>query len=166
MVSEFKPVIDACCLIQYIEFPTHLHGHTLDLLLAEFSAISEVHGSCFISNLKIISCLVDFPSVENHHNKVVTFRQHHKINVDRLKEDLVASAFVANPSDDIDTHYEHYVSILSDLQDIHAPLKTLHLAKPAPDWITSEFRTAKCLRRQYERTWRRDKTPVNRAHLR
>ena len=52
LVSEFKSVIDACCLTQFIEFPTHLHGHILDSLLApmEFSAISEVHGSCFISD--------------------------------------------------------------------------------------------------------------------
>ena len=61
----------------------------------EFLAISEVHGSCFISDHKSVSCLVDFPSVANHQAKVVTFRQYHKINVDRLKEDLVAPAFVA-----------------------------------------------------------------------
>ena len=62
-----------------------------------------MHGSCFISHHKIISCLVDFPSVANHHDIVATFRQYHEINVDRLKEDLMASAFVANPTDDIDT---------------------------------------------------------------
>ena len=32
LVSKFKSVVDPCCLTQYIEFPTHLHGHTLDLL--------------------------------------------------------------------------------------------------------------------------------------
>ena len=87
VVSEFKSVIDACCMTQYINFPTHLHGPTLDLLLAptEFSAISDVHSSCFISDHKIISCLVDFPCVANHHDKIVTFRQYHKINVDRLR---------------------------------------------------------------------------------
>ena len=84
-------MIDAYSLTKYIKFPTHLHGHILDLLLAptEFSAISEVHGSCFIRDHKIISSLVDFPSVANHHKikyKVVTFRQYHKINVDRLKD--------------------------------------------------------------------------------
>ena len=133
-VSELKSVFDACCLTQDIEFPTHLHVHTLDLLLAptEFSAISEVHGPCFISDHKIISCLIDFQSAGNHQNKVVTFRPYLKINVDRFKEDLVASAFVANPSDDIDTIYEQYVSSLSDLLDIYAPLKMKHLAKPAP----------------------------------
>ena len=28
VVSEFKSVIDACCMTQYINFPTHLYGHT------------------------------------------------------------------------------------------------------------------------------------------
>ena len=107
LVSEFKSVIDACCLTQYIEFPSHLHGYTLDP--TKFSAISEVHGSCFISDHKIISFLFYFPSVANHHDKVVTFRQYHKINVDRLKEDLATSAFVANPSDETDTLHEQYV---------------------------------------------------------
>ena len=56
-VSEFKSVMDSCCLFQYIDFPTHLRGHTLDLLMApsEFSAISDVKGSGFISDHKIIS---------------------------------------------------------------------------------------------------------------
>ena len=168
VMSEFKSVIDACCMTQYINFPTQLHGHTIDLLVAptEFSAISDIHSSCFISDHKIISCLVDFLCVANHHDKIVTFRQYHKINVDRLREDLAASAFVAHPSDDIDPLYEQYVSSLSDLLDIHAPLKTRRLTKPAPSWITNEYRTAKCMRKQYERTWRRYKTPLNRARLR
>ena len=78
----------------------------------------------------------------NHQDKVVTFRQYYKIDVGRLKEDLAASAFVAYPSDDIDTLYEQYVSSLSDL-DIHAPIKSRRLTKPAPSWITNEFKTAK-----------------------
>ena len=110
----------------------------------EFSAISGVHGSCFISDHKIVSCLVDFPSVTNHQVKVVTFRQYHQINVDRFKDDLVASAFVAYLSHNVDTLYEQYVYSLSDLLDIHAPMKTRCLAKPAPGLITNEFRNANC----------------------
>ena len=59
-----------------------------------------------------------------------------------LIDDLAASAFVAYPSDDIDTVYEQYVSSLSDLLDIHAPMKMWHLTKPSPAWITNEFRIA------------------------
>ena len=53
------------------------------------------------------------------------------------------------------------MSGLSGLVDIHALVKTKQLIKPVPSWITDEYRTAKCMRRQYEHTWRRDKSPEN-----
>ena len=167
-VSEFKSVIDSCCLTQYINFPTHLHGHTLDLLMApsKFSAISDVKGSGFISDHKIISCMVDFPSLDTPMQKVVTFRQHHKLIIDKFRSDLLAIPFVSSPSDDTDLLYEQYMSGLSSLLDIYAAVKTKQLIKPVPSWITNEYRTAKCMRRQYERAWRRDKSPENRTCLR
>ena len=58
------------------------------------------------------------------------------------------------------------MSGLSGLLDIHAPVKTKQLIKPAPSWITDEYRTAKCMRRQYERAWRRDRSSVNCSRLR
>ena len=77
--------------------------------------------------------------------KVLTFHQYHKINIDRLRDDLAVSAFVAFPSDDIDTLYEQFVSSLSDLLDIHAPMKTRRLTKPSLGLMTNEFRTEKCV---------------------
>ena len=162
-VSEFKSVMDSCCLSQYIDFPTHLHGHTLDLLMApsEFSATSDVKGSGFISDHKIISCVVDFPSSDTPMQKVVTFRQYHKLNIDKFRSDLLDIPFVSLPSDNIDLLHEQYMSGLSGLLDIHEPVKTKQLIKPAPSWITDEYRTAKCMRRQFECAWRRDKSSVN-----
>ena len=58
------------------------------------------------------------------------------------------------------------MSGLSGLLDIHAPVRTKQLIKPVPSWITDEYRTAKCMRRQYERAWRKDKSPENSTHLR
>ena len=92
--------------------------------------------------------------------KVVTFRQYHKLNIDKFRSDLLALLFVSSPSDDIDLLHEQYIS---GLLDIHAPVKTKQLIKPAPSWITDEYRTAKCMRRQYERAWRREKSSVNRS---
>ena len=116
-----------------------------------------VYASSVITKLSLAQLIF-------RHDKVVTFCQYHKINVDRLKEDLAASAFVVNPSDDIDTLYEQYISSFSD--HIHAPLKMRRLTKPAPGWISNQFRTAKCLRRQHEQTWRSDKSQVNHARHR
>ena len=141
LVSEFKSVVDGCSLTQYVDILPIFIAILLDLLLAptEFSFISEVHSSCFISDHKVASCLVDFLSVANHQDKVTTFCQYHKINFDKLKGYLVASAFATYPSNDPDTLYEQYVSSLTDLLDIHAPLKIRRLTKPAPSWITNEF---------------------------
>ena len=165
-VSEFQSVIDSCCLTQYIDFLTHFHGHTLDLLLdpSKFSAISDVKGSGFISDHKIISCVV-YPSLDTPMQKVVTFRQYHKLHINKFRSDLLAIPFVSSLSDVIDSLHEQYMSGLSGLLDIHAPVKTKQLIKPVPSWITDEYRTAKCMRRQYERASRRDKSPENRTRL-
>ena len=98
--------------------------------------------------------------------RVVTFCQYHKLNIDKFRRDLLAIPFVSSPSDDIDLLHEQYMSGFYGLLDIHAPVKTKQLIKPAPSWITDEYRTAKCMRRQYEHAWRRDKSSVNRSHLR
>ena len=133
---------------------------------SKFYAISDVKGSGFTSDHKIISCVVDFPSLDTPMQKVVTFRQYHKLNIDKFRSDLLAIPFVSSPSDDSDLLHEQYMSGLSGLLDIHAPVKTKELIKPAPSWITDKYRTAKCMRRQYERAWRRDKSSVNRPRIR
>ena len=115
----------------------------------KLSAISDVKGSGFISDHKIISCVLDFPTLDTPMQNVVTFRQYHKLDIDKFRSDLLAISFVSSPSD-----------------GIHAPVKTKQLIKPASSWITDEYRTAKCMRRQYECAWRRDKSPENRTHLR
>ena len=97
--------------------------------------------------------------------KVVAFHQYHKLDIDKFRSDLLVIPFVSSPSDDIDLLHEQYMSGLAGLLDIHAPVKTIQLIKPAPSWITDEYRTAKCMRRQSECAWRRDKSPENRRRL-
>ena len=133
---------------------------------SEFSAISDVKGLGFISDHKIISCVVDFPSLDTPIQKVVTFHQYHKLIIDKFRSDLLTIPFVSSSSDDIDLLHEQYMSGLSGLLDIHASVKTKQLIKPTPSCITDEYRTAKCMRRQYERAWRRDKSSENRSRLR
>ena len=62
--------------------------------------------------------------------------------------------------------YDQYTNGLSSLLDKHAPLKTKRLNKPAPVWITQQYRDAKRHRRQFERAWRRNPSIQNRSKLR
>ena len=88
------------------------------------------------------------------------------MHIDKFRSDLLAIPFVSSPFDDIDLLHVQYMSGLSGLLDIHAPVKTKQLIKPVPSWIIDEYRTAKCMRRQYERAWRTDKSSVNCSRLR
>ena len=76
--------------------------------------------------------MVDFPSLVTPMQKVVTFCQYHKMDIDKFRSDLLAIPFLISPSDDIDLLHEEYMSGLSGLLDIHAPVKTKQLIKPAP----------------------------------
>ena len=87
------------------------------------------------------------------------------MDIDKFRSDLLAIQFVISPSDDIDLLHEQYMSDLSGLQDIHAPVKTKQPIKPAPSWITDEYRTAKCMGRRYEYVSRRDESPENCTRL-
>ena len=87
------------------------------------------------------------------------------MDIKNFRGDL-AIPFVSLPSDDIDLLHEQYMSGLSGLLDIHAPVKTKQLNKPTPSWITDEYRTAKYMRRQYEHPWWPDKSPQNCNRLR
>ena len=70
---------------------------------SKFSAISDVKGSGFKNDHKIISCVVDFPSLDTPMQKVVTFHQYHKMDIDKLRSNLLAIRFVTSPSDDTDS---------------------------------------------------------------
>ena len=80
------------------------------------------------------------------------------MDIDKFRSDLLAIPFVSSPSNDIDLLYEQYISGLSRLLDIHAPVKTKQLIKSAPSWIADEYRTTKCMRRQSE-PMTNDKSP-------
>ena len=101
------------------------------MVCSKFSTISDVKGSGFISDHKIISCVVDFPSLDTPTNKVVTFHQYHKFDIDKFRSDHLAIPFVSSLSDDNDLLHEQCMSGLSDLPNIHAPVKNKQLIKPA-----------------------------------
>ena len=54
---------------------------------------------------------------------------------------------------------------MSNLLDRHAPLISRLSKKDSADWMSDDYRHAKSLRPQFERTWGRDKNPLNRSRL-
>ena len=60
---------------------------------------------------------------------------------------------------------KQYVHDLGYLLDRHAALISRMIKKYSADWISDDYRRAKSIRRQFERTWCRAKNPLNRSRL-
>ena len=60
---KFLSVLDSCNLKQLVTKPTHLHGHTLDLILApqDGSYSHDVKVCDFVSDHALVKCHIDFP---------------------------------------------------------------------------------------------------------
>jgi len=125
---NFKSMLDSCNLVQHIDFPTHIHGDTLDCLITP----SDFTGIGCIGDHFCVGCRLDFRSPSKYTVKQITFRQYHRINRDQMRCDLLNTAFFSSPSDNAFALYAQGVSNVSYVPDQHAPLKTKCLTKPKP----------------------------------
>ena len=166
--TRFQAILHSCNLTQHINFPTHIHGHTLDFLItfSDFSGLRHIKNIGCISDHFAIACQFDLASPPKYSAKQITFRQFHKINMTQIKHDIGSTTFVNAPSTNASDLHKQYIEDMSNVLEKHAPLKTKPLRKPAPVWVTQKYREAKRLRRQFERAWRRDKSLLNRSKLR
>ena len=91
---RFLDILDEFGLQQHVNFPTHKHGHTLDLLIsrADSDTVSSVE--------------FDYPCVSDHHAVLASFkipgnlrpqtinkscRQFNKINITQFRQDILDS---------------------------------------------------------------------------
>ena len=159
---NFLNILDSCNITQHVHSATHLHGHTLDLILtSDSSLVSNVVVSDYISDHAMIKCQVETPITPNSQANRVTYRRYHKINMDTLRNDLSNCSFVACPGDTAKKLYDQYTNDLSNLLDKHAPEVTRCLAKEPAKWLSDTYKNAKSIRRQFEHIWRKKKTPLN-----
>ena len=79
---------------------------------------------------------------------------------------LANCSFVASPGSTVSALYEQYIRDLSGLLDKHAPMVTRTFTKEAAGWLSDTYLQAKAVRRQFERFWWKNKSPLNWARLR
>ena len=164
--KTFHSLIDSFDFIQKVNFPTHIHRHTLDLVLTKFNNdnISNVHTIDAFSDHFSVRFTLNFLTPRSQNNTTVSFRKYHKIDKEKMKVDILASELINNPSKEPDTLYKQYHTTLSTLINKHAPLHTKHTkAKYIPGWVNESVIAAKENKRLFERIWWRNKSTFNRS---
>jgi hypothetical protein len=170
--KAFTGILDSCGMMQYVNEPTHVRGHTLDVIITRDNTnlVSDITvldpGLCDDKgNIKRDHFAVSFkanaskPSLER---KYVTYRKLRAIDIDSFRQDILNSDLTNIHGSNVDELLDSYSTRLSTLLDIHAPLrsKTITL-RPTCPWFTDELHASKHLKRRFERKWRKTRLAVH-----
>lgn len=165
--SQFLDILASFDLQQNVDFPTHIHGHALDLIITSTALdLASVYSSDRISDHFTVIAEFNIPVQTQNERKNIRYRNIKAINIDALMRDLRESKLIVDPFDKASDLANQYDDTLSTILNKHAPLITKKVSpKPPNSWMTPEILAAKIRKRFLERVWRRNRTPLNRSRF-
>ena len=162
----FLDVLESFGLQQHVTQPTHILGHTLDLIISQYfdnllkaPPVTDFFVSDHISLMCNLTSRISYSTA-----KVINYRKLRQIDMESFKKDLSETSLCQRlPDGHFITSTEYlnklvadYNSTLSNLLNHHAPLKSKTVRKrPSVPRYRAEIGAAKRLRRKAERKWRR-----------
>ena len=161
---NFLDLLESLALKQHVRGPTHIHGHTLDLVvtrLAENIILDTPKADRYLSDHAAILCKLTSSKPLNT-VKEVKYRRTKSVDISALSCDLWESSLcrdvLSNSHPDIlsacdlDSLACNYNTTLSSVIESHAPLKTKTIvSRPTVPWYNDDILKAKLLRRKVER---------------
>ena len=166
--TKFCDILESFDLEQHVNFPTHIHGHWLDLLITRTScpAVGSVLACDGLSDHFLVLSELEFPRPKCVKKKI-SFRRINKIDLDNLKNDILNSDLKIKPEKDLPKLCKQYDTILQTILNKHAPLLTKTVSeRPPTPWMTQEILKAKVRRRHLGRVWRRTRCRHDRSRYR
>ena len=165
--EDFQDILASLDLFQYVDFPTHIRGHTLDLMITSnrnTSKVLSVLPSDRISDHLTVVAELDVPVPTHKEKKMISYRNIKGIDIEAFKADIAKSELLTDPCRSITDLAKQYWDCLVTILNRHAPLQTKYVSpKPPNPWMTPEILEAKRRRRYLERQWRRNPTALNRS---
>jgi len=164
--TTFNDILASFDTKQHVTFPTHIHGHWLDLLITRSTCenirtptvsdgLSDHHT--VIADLKVSIT----PAVSKHN---VFYRSIYRIDIAALMTDILKSDLITHPKKHVSDMYEQYYQVLKALLNKHAPIKSKSVSqKPPAPWMTPEIIKSKRRRRYLERVWRKSRSSLDRS---
>ena len=126
-------------LHQYVDFPTNIHGHSLDLMICSPRCkVLSVSASDLISDCFSVVANLQIPS--NHSRTIpqtIKYRKLQSINTEPFKADIKNSDLIRYPKRNATELPLQYDSVLHTLINLHPPLVTKKISiKPPNPWMT------------------------------
>ena len=147
---KFRRLLNSYRLEQFIDVPTHDSDHLIDYIIRSADFVTNVTVSDLMSDHYALHCMLSC-SRPHKDNKLVYYRQLHKINKDTLHADLEAISLDLNETD-VNTVVEKYNKELLCILNKHAPEKCKKFAvRDMREWMTEEVHSIKRAKRKSER---------------
>ena len=88
--SRFKDILQCCSLSECVSGPTHIQGHTLDILISpcDTDFVRNAHLGDFISDHAAMRCKLDFSHPTTCIEKMVSYHRYHRNNIDQFRNNL------------------------------------------------------------------------------
>ncbi len=146
--TEFLNTIDSFNLLQWVSRPTHLLGHTLDLILTFGLSITDVEViESLISNhfpIVFMMCLPEIPGVTASDTRQTrVYSPHFCEDFTELCNKVNSSLSVESSLADLDA--EHHLNSLNtvwaDILNSIAPFKCFKLKPKSEPWIDNDIRS-------------------------
>ena len=160
-------ILQRCSLSQCVSGPTHILGHTLDILISPCDSdfVRNVNVGDFISDHAAIRSQLDFSHPTTCIDKMVSYRRYHRIDIDQFCNDLSNIPFVLSPGGTAAELYDQYMVGVTQVLYKHAPIISRRTKRQSDEWLSDSYHMARSLRRQFERKWRKHETQLNRSRL-
>ena len=163
---SFMDVLQTHALHQHVSFPTHVHGHWLDLFITRSTCtnIKAIFPTDGLSDHHCVIIELWLQVGSRSRKKMITFRPINKININILHDDLANSDVLIKPKSTLCELVNQYNETLSKLLDKHAPKQTKSVqVRPPSPWMSNDIIVAKRRRRYLERIWRRTRSPIDQS---
>ena len=167
--NEFMTLLDTNNFLNHVPMPTHISGHTLDLVLTPLGTelVNHVEVAPIdhrISDHALITFELNLMRPAPH-SKTITFRSYRNLNLQEateiIEEDLLSAVSQGLTSEQ---SVNSYNSGLSSIRDQFCPLLTKEIrVKDDAEWYDHRVVSLRRERRRAERRWRRTRTDVART---
>ena len=172
LTIDFNDVLNTFSLTQSVpvNMPTHKLGNTLDLIIHD-ATLFNIDNVCIERPDRSDHFLVFFQMschFATSNKRVVSFRNIKNVDLDSFRSDIehqvesfLLNCNVNNFEDSVSLFKESFSSVVNT----HAPIitKSVEISN-TPDWIDSQYRTARSERRRLYKTWKQTRDQTDREN--
>ena len=165
--KNFTQVLADFGLISHVSGPTHIGGHTLDLVITrqESTLVKSVRAEDIISD-HLMLCFTHSLHHQEKDKKTTTSRSFKDFAIDEFESDLKQSELCVSPADHIDDLVTQYNETISLLLDKHAPVTSATRVKTRKTrWYTQEIHAERQKQRLLTRKWRKSRSEKDNQNM-